>query len=91
MQHREEDVVHLTKDFFGNNPDVFFTRSGSIAVVFTKKGEGTKPFLGAYYTGDEWIAAQWTDNGYFIYNEDSDDQEIRAIDLIMKPQEKVAA
>lgn len=92
MKHREEDVLHLTKDFFGNHkPDVYFTRGGSIAVVFTDKGEGIKPLIGAYYTGDEWIASQWTENGFFIYTDDSDDQEVRSIDLIMKPQDKVAA
>ncbi len=80
MRYREEDVLHITKDFFGgDDPKIYFTKGGSIAAIFSDKGGGNKPLLGAYFTGDEWLAAQWDSDGYFI----AGGEHTRKMDLIM--------
>ena len=77
-KYSEEEVIALTKEFFDlSNPEVFFTAGGSIAVVLTRKAGGDRPLLGAYYTGEEWLAQQWDVDGKIFSD------EIRKIDLIL--------
>ena len=41
------------------------TVGGSPVLIFTKDAGGISPWLGAYYSGEEWIPAKWLSDGKY--------------------------
>jgi hypothetical protein len=57
--------------------DLCLTRAGSKVVIYTDKGKGDRPIIGAYFSGEEWVPSTWRDNGRF--NTEAE----RALDLML--------
>lgn len=61
----------LLTDIELNHFQMFRTRSGAVAILFTRAAGGTHPLLGAFYSSNdldengEWYSAQWSVNGKF--------------------------
>ena len=83
MNH--DETIAVKQLFDSISITAFRTRGGSLAVSFVESGGGDKPLIGAYYTGEEWIACQWTKKGEYV----PDDS--RKLDLIMVAPEKEIA
>jgi hypothetical protein len=66
FMYSEEKMVELTSGFFNETTKIFMTFGGSAAMVFSKNGGGTHPWLGAYHTGENWLPCSWTDEGKII-------------------------
>ena len=66
MISTKDALMDMLKDIEQHHFLICHTTSGAIAIVFSRKGGGDKPLLGAYFTGDEWIPAKWTETGCFI-------------------------
>ena len=41
------------------------TRAGGDAVVFSMESGGSYPWIGAYFTGEEWVPCKWDATGRF--------------------------
>lgn len=62
------------------------TVGGSPCVVLVRTDVGDKPLIGAYWSGDSWIACQWTAGGRFI-----NDDHPRKLDIDIELETKGAA
>lgn len=74
-------VREIIDDIHDNGFILSKTRSGSQVIIFTRAGGGPRPLLGAYFNGDEWIPAAWTELGAYV-----NDSSACALDL-MQPDE----
>jgi hypothetical protein len=41
------------------------TRAGSEVKIFATDYKNPRPYIGAYYTGEEWIPVTWRRDGFF--------------------------
>ncbi len=64
----ESEVIELTRKFFDVKPEIYFTRGGSIAVVFGSQFGGDRPLIGAYYeeSGKTWYPFAWGSDGCLL-------------------------
>ncbi len=86
--HSQQEVDDICSPFFKSildgNFHVTITKSGSIAIIISKKAGGNKPVIGLYWTGEEWIPAKWDEFGKFINSENP-----RGLDLILSDEDQL--
>lgn len=52
------------------------TRAGSTVILHSENALGSRPLVGAYFSGEEWIPCSWLPNGSYIEGEQ------KALDII---------
>ena len=79
------EVKKIFKEIEENKFEVKLTVGGSTVIIFTRGGNGMKPLIGMYYSGEEWIPCSWSKEGWYI-----PDQELycrRDLDLLMEDEQ----
>jgi hypothetical protein len=46
-------------------PRKVILRGGAKALILDRVYTGSKPLIGAYFTGEDWIPLSWTDQGRY--------------------------
>jgi hypothetical protein len=43
----------------------YLTRKGSKVLLMTDTAAGSRPLIGAYYSGEDWVPCSWLENGQY--------------------------